>query len=57
LDRIRRQRDQQIQQVQNEYKLRAALLPPIPPLLVGFVVWVRRRLREREGMSRSRMRV
>ena len=57
LERIRRERDQEIQQIQNEYKLWAALLPPIPPLLVGFVVWVRRRLREREGISRSRMKI
>jgi len=46
-----------VQQIQNDFKLWAALLPPIPPLLVGFVVWVRRRLREREGISRSRMKI
>jgi len=57
LERIRRERDQEVQQIQNDFKLWAALLPPIPPLLVGFVVWVRRRLREREGISRSRMKI
>jgi ABC-2 type transport system permease protein len=55
LARIQRERDQQIQQIQNEYKVWAAVIPPIPPLLVGLLVWVYRRLREREGVSRERM--
>jgi ABC-2 type transport system permease protein len=52
---VERERDQEIQQAQNEFKLKATIFPPIPPLLVGLVVWIRRRLREREGVSRSRM--
>jgi ABC-2 type transport system permease protein len=55
LARIQRVRDQQVQKIQNEYKVRATFIPPIPPLLVGLVVWARRRVREREGVSRSRM--
>ena len=55
LARIQRVRDQQVQRIQNEYKVRATFLPPIPPLLVGLVVWARRRVREREGVSRTRM--
>jgi ABC-2 type transport system permease protein len=54
LQRIRRERDQQIQKVQNEYKLWATLLPPIPPLLLGLVIFAYRRMREREGISRTR---
>jgi ABC-2 type transport system permease protein len=57
LAEIERDRDQQIQQIQNEYKVKATVLPPILPLLVGLVVWARRRIREREGVSRSRMRL
>jgi ABC-2 type transport system permease protein len=38
------------------YKLWAVILPPIPPLLVAFVVFMRRRLREREGVTRARLR-
>lgn len=53
---IQRDRDQQIQSIQNEYKIWATAIPPIPPLLVALVVWARRRLREREGVSRNRMR-
>ena len=32
------------------------VLPPIPPLLVGLIVFVKRRLREREGIAKTRMR-
>ena len=55
LARIQRERDQEVQKIQNEYKVRATFIPVIPPLLVGLVVWARRRVREREGVSRSRM--
>jgi ABC-2 type transport system permease protein len=57
LAKIERQRDQQIQRIQNEYKLQATIFPPILPLMVGLVVWARRRIREREGVSRTRMRL
>jgi ABC-2 type transport system permease protein len=57
LAQIQRNRDRQEQQIQNEYKVWATFIPPIPPLLVGLVVWARRRVREREGVSRSRMRI
>jgi ABC-2 type transport system permease protein len=53
---IEREQDQDIQRIQNEYKIQATVFPPILPLLVGIVVWTRRRIREREGISRSRMR-
>src|SRR6185436_20182889 len=55
--KIERDRDRQIQQIQNDYKLQATVFPPILPLLVGLVVWARRRIREREGVSRTRMRL
>jgi len=57
LAKIERDRDRQIQQIQNDYKLQATIFPPILPLLVGLVVWARRRIREREGVSRTRMRL
>jgi ABC-2 type transport system permease protein len=43
-----------IQRTQRWYKLVAVILPPIPPLLVGLIVFTRRRLREREGISKAR---
>jgi len=55
LAQVERNRDQDIQKIQNEFKVWATVIPPIPPLLVGLVVWIRRRLREREGVSRTRM--
>jgi ABC-2 type transport system permease protein len=57
LAKIERERDQQIQQIQNDYKLQATIFPPILPLLVGLVVWARRRIREREGVSKTRMKL
>jgi ABC-2 type transport system permease protein len=57
LDRIERERDSEIQKIQNDYKLQATVFPPILPLLVGLVVWARRRIREREGVSRTRMKL
>ncbi len=45
-----------IRKVQTGYKLRAAFLPPIPPLLMGLLVWTYRRKKEKEGIVESRMR-
>lgn len=56
IDEIRRKVDLQIAGIKNYYKFLAVALPPIPPLLVGLVVFVRRRLREREGVAKSRLR-
>ncbi|MDZ4849586.1 MAG: Gldg family protein [Pirellulaceae bacterium] len=50
-----RKADRAIMNIQNTYKFWAVVLPAIPPLLVGVVVFVSRRLREREGISKSRL--
>jgi ABC-2 type transport system permease protein len=52
----RRQSDDSIRRIENNYKIWAAFLPPIPPLLIGIMVMVSRRLREREGISKNRLR-
>ena len=52
---IRRNADLEILAIQNRFKVYAAILPPIPPLVVGLLVFIRRRLREREGISRERL--
>ncbi len=44
----------EIQEIQRKFKLAAVIIPPIPPLLVGLIVFTRRRLREREGISKDR---
>ena len=46
----------EIERVQNTYKLWSILLPPILPLLIAVFVFVSRRLQEKEGVSRSRLR-
>ena len=48
--------DQTVHSVQDKYKLWAVLLPPIPPLIVAFIVFFNRRAREREGVSKARLR-
>jgi ABC-2 type transport system permease protein len=52
----RRVADLQIRGIQNQCKALAVFIPPIPPLLVGISVFMSRRLREREGISKSRLR-
>lgn len=56
IQEARRRMDQKILNIQREFKIWAVVVPPIPPLLIGLVVWVRRRLREREGISKNRLR-
>jgi ABC-2 type transport system permease protein len=53
---IRREAENEIQKIQRGYKVMAVLLPPIPPLILGLIVFTRRRLREREGVSKARLR-
>jgi ABC-2 type transport system permease protein len=55
IEDIRRKTDRRVADIQFKYKLGAILFPPIPPLLVGIIVFTRRRLREREGVSRNRL--
>ena len=45
---------QKIQEIQRTYKLAAVFIPVIPPFLLGLFVYTRRRLREREGISKAR---
>ena len=67
IERLDRERDEdtqridgelvrEIRKVQDGYKLRAVLLPPIPPLMLAVLVFFIRRYKEREGVSRSRLR-
>lgn len=52
---IERSANQQVTAIQNRVKATAVLLPCIPPLVVGVVVFASRRLRERENISKSRL--
>ncbi len=51
----RRNAEAKVLELQNFYKMLAIFLPPIPPLLVGAGVFVTRRVREREGISKNRL--
>jgi len=46
----------EVRHVQDQYKLWAVLLPPLPPLALALVVFLTRRAQEREGVARSRLR-
>jgi ABC-2 type transport system permease protein len=52
--RVNLEAELEIQKIQQFYKLCAVVVPPIPPLIVGIIVFFRRRLREREGISKAR---
>jgi ABC-2 type transport system permease protein len=52
----RQSADLKILSEQARYKYLAILLPPIPPLIVGIGVFVSRRVREREGIAKNRLR-
>jgi hypothetical protein len=48
--------DAKILNMQKKYKLWAVIIPPIPPLLVAGIVFLNRRAKEREGVSKKRLR-
>ncbi|HUT10986.1 MAG TPA: Gldg family protein [Thermoguttaceae bacterium] len=56
IERIEIGRDAEIRKVQDGYKWRAVVLPPILPLFLAIVVFITRRVREREGVSADRLR-
>ena len=45
-----------IRHVQNQYKFWSVFLPPMLPLAVAFFVYFNRRAKEREGVSKARLR-
>ena len=53
LEQLRDETEQSIHRIQNTYKMWAVIVPLIPPLLVGLIVFVQRRLRERDTVSRD----
>ena len=52
---IQRESNQKVKAIQNKVKGFAAALPCIPPLIVGIIVFASRRLRERENISKARL--
>jgi ABC-2 type transport system permease protein len=47
-------RERAIRALERNYKLLAVTVPPLPPLVLALCVFLYRRAREREGMSRTR---
>jgi ABC-2 type transport system permease protein len=56
VEAVERQLDAKIRKEQDRQKWLAVLLPPIPPLVVAFFVYFRRRAMEREGVAKTRLR-
>jgi ABC-2 type transport system permease protein len=56
VEAVERQLESKIRKEQDRQKWLAVLLPPIPPLLVAFFVYFRRRALEREGVAKTRLR-
>ena len=56
VEAVERQRGAKVRSEQDRQKWLAVLLPPIPPLVVAFFVYFRRRSLEREGVAKSRLR-
>ncbi|MCO6046145.1 Gldg family protein [Aeoliella sp. ICT_H6.2] len=54
--RTQRTLEKDVRKVQDRYKLYAAVLPPILPILLGILVYFHRRSGEREGVSKTRLR-
>jgi ABC-2 type transport system permease protein len=52
---IERKAADKVTSIQNKVKAAAVALPCIPPLIVGVIVFASRRLRERENISKSRL--
>ena len=52
---IEREAAQEVTDIQNQVKAAAVVLPCIPPLIIGIIVFASRRLRERENISKSRL--
>jgi len=56
VESVERQLEAKIRKEQDRQKWLAVLLPPIPPLVVAFFVYFRRRALEREGVAKTRLR-
>ena len=56
IDEANRELTAAVRGVQDDYKLWSVILPPVPPLLVAFFVFFHRRTKEREGVSKARLR-
>ena len=47
--------ERKVRQIQNDVRFKAAALPPLPPLILGLVVWIVRARRENLGANPKRL--
>ena len=55
IDDSRAKLEQNTREIQNTVRFEAAALPPLPPLVLGLVVWFVRRTRENVGANPKRL--
>ncbi len=51
----RAETERKIRQIQNSVRFAAAAIPPLPPLILGLVVWITRMNRENRGANPKRL--
>ena len=56
IEKSRIQTERGIRAIENRFYLYAAILPPIPALLLGLFVWMRKAAEERKDIAASRRR-
>jgi ABC-2 type transport system permease protein len=56
LTQVERELESEIDSIKSFYKMWLVLVPPVLPLLMGLVVFINRRSRERLGVSSRRLR-
>ncbi|MFO0917854.1 MAG: Gldg family protein [Planctomycetaceae bacterium] len=54
IEKSRVQAERHVRAIENRFYLLAALLPPIPAIVLGLFVWMKRRSREREDIGPAR---
>jgi len=47
--------EQKIRRIRNTVRYEAAMIPPLPPLILGLIVWIRRMRRENMGANPKRL--
>jgi len=47
--------EQKIRRIRNTVRYEAAMMPPLPPLILGLIVWIRRLRRENMGANPKRL--
>ncbi len=56
LDEIKARTEREVRSIENQFYMLATLLPPIPAIILGFIMWLRRMLNEQREVPPARRR-